>query len=65
MKWKKTRPAVSQKHVNAATLELHFGNNLKVIISVKIKKNHNFKKSVIVKLLFNESCIDVGHGFTV
>ena len=27
----KTRPAASQKHVNAAPLELHFGNNLKVI----------------------------------
>ena len=31
--------------------------------SVKIIQN--LKKSVIVKLLFNESCITVGHGFTV
>ena len=33
--------------------------------SVKIKKNHNLKKSVVVKLLFNESCITVDNGFTV
>ena len=63
MKWRNIRPLASQKFINAEPLELHLGKNIEGDVSVKIIKN--LKKSVIVKLLFNESCITVGHGFTV
>ena len=63
MKWRNIRPSASQKYVNAAPLELHFRKKIEGDFSVKIIQN--LKKSVIVKLLFNESCITVGNGFTV
>ena len=63
MKWRNITPLASQKFINAEPLELHLGKKFEGDFSVKIIKN--LKKSVIVKLLFNESCITVGHGFTV
>ena len=63
MKWRNIRPSASQKYVNAAPLELYFTIKFEGDFSVKIIQN--LKKSVIVKLLFNESCITVGNGFTV
>ena len=63
MKWRNIRPLASQKYVNAALLELDFGKKIEGDFSFKIIQN--LKKSVIVKLLLEDSCITVGHGFTV
>ena len=63
MKLRNIRPSASQKYVTAAPLELHFGKKIDSDFSFKIIQN--LKKSVIVKLLFNESCITLGHDFTV
>ena len=60
MKWRNITPLASQKYVNAEPLELHLGKKFEGDFSVKIIKN--LKKSEIVKLLFNESCITVDHA---
>ena len=45
------------------TTRIALGKKNEGDFSVKIMQN--LKKSVIVKVLFNESCIIVGHGLTV
>ena len=62
MKLRNIMPSASQKYVTAAPLDLHFGKKIDSDFSFKIIQN--LKKSVIVKLLFNESYITVGHDFT-
>ena len=52
------------KKPKAALLELHFGRK-KNQGNFSFKIIQNLKKSVIVKLPFNDSCITVGHGFTI